>query len=227
LRLEGGQFTSLESNDGDKDNVAGAEMVFGPDIDFVSANTLIQPEYADGTREGWLTAEKLALMCMIDMKHRLAGLEPTLEYLEVFRSWLISHLERTKISENIFVEVVVEGERLDSFERRALIASLYEQAMKEKASGVATLVKRVLDNCENLFQGAIQPLEILLPENGLTKLYNLMEQRINWGGFFTCLGHSNPGLRILEIGAGTGGFTHCALMSLMASNGVRLYSRYT
>lgn len=50
---------------------------------------------------------------------------------------------------------------------------------------------------------------------------------MNCGGFFAAAGHSYPNLRILEIGAGTGGTSAIALRNLVSSYGEPLYSKYS
>jgi len=45
--------------------------------------------------------------------------------------------------------------------------------------------------------------------------------------FFQLLGHTQPQIRILEIGAGTGGLTAKILKQLQSEFGERLYFQYT
>jgi hypothetical protein len=227
LSLNSGLFTAVDNISAEPEATAGAELVFAPDINFSFLESLILPEGDNKTREGWLTVEKLAMVCMIEIKNRLAELEPIADHFHTFKSWLASQLDRTKSNEGFMIATVLEGEKLSTSERCAIIDALYREALSGKASAVGALVKRVLDNCENLFQGNVQPLEILLPDDGLTKLYNTMEGRTNSKEFFACLGHANPTMKVLEIGAGTGGTTNRALKGLIAPNGARLYSKYT
>jgi hypothetical protein len=122
--------------------------------------------------------------------------------------------------------VTARGKPLTSAERRVQINALREQVRAGKAAAVANLVLRVFDNCEDLFKGTVSPLEILFPDDGLTRFYNALESSSDYGDFLSCLGHCNPTLRILEIGAGTGGTSSEVLNALMAPNGTRLYSKY-
>lgn len=226
LSLKGGQFSLVENETEATDNIAAAEILFKPDIDFTPALTLIRPRQEEDMRESWLLVEKLSLMCMIEMRNRTESVKPTLQYLERFRSWLASQLQSTTNDEHIIAETVRYWETLTSVERCSEIRTLTQEVMSGKASAVANLVKRIFDNFDNLFRGTIEPLEILLPKDGLAKFYNVLEGRSDYSDFFSALGHSNPVIRILEIGAGTGGTTSRVLNALVAPNGVPLYSKY-
>jgi hypothetical protein len=226
LSLKGGQFSPVDNEAIGTDNLAAAEIIWKPDIDLVSTASLIRPRREDEMLEGWLLAEELCVMCIIKMKDRLASSRPTLQHLEKFRLWLDSQLECTQKDDHIMKDIARLGILLTSSERIAKVAALSRDAIDGKASAVANLVKKVFDNCEALFQGAIGPLEILLPDRGLTKFYNVLEGLSESSDFFATLGHSKPSLRVLEIGAGTGGTTARVLNALRAPNGTRLYSKY-
>ncbi|KIM98726.1 hypothetical protein OIDMADRAFT_127997, partial [Oidiodendron maius Zn] len=63
--------------------------------------------------------------------------------------------------------------------------------------------------------------------DGLTQFYVALDHFTNCSKFIAALGHENPLLRILEIGAGTGGATAPILKALTLENGHRMYSKYT
>ena len=226
MSLKGGLFSPVDSEEVETDTVAAAEIIWKPDIDLITANSLIRPRREEKMRESWLLVEELCLMCIIEMQYRLSACTSVLPHLEMFWSWLDGHVIATMHDGHIMGRVSAHGKLLTSSERCAQITALREQAVAGKASAVATLVMRVFDNCEALFEGKIQPLEILLPDDGLTRFYNILESLSDYSNFFSCLGHCSPGLRILEIGAGTGGTTSRVLKSLVAPDGTRLYSKY-
>ncbi|RYP18865.1 hypothetical protein DL765_003653 [Monosporascus sp. GIB2] len=45
--------------------------------------------------------------------------------------------------------------------------------------------------------------------------------------YLDSLGHANPDLKILELGAGTGGATRVAMKGLCGPNGIKRYRQYT
>jgi acyl transferase domain-containing protein len=227
LSLTGGNFSSVEEETEEKDNVAGAEIIWKPDIDFISIDSLIRPHRAENVRESWLLTEELSLTCMIEMRHRLQSTDhPALQHLQKYRSWLDSHLQEAKKAGHVMAQTVREGEDLSCTQRCEKIEILAHKAMASKAPAVADLVKRVFDNCEDLFHGCVEALELLHVNEGLTKFYNELEDLSDYSDFFSTLGHSNTRLRILEIGAGTGGTTSRVLNSLKAPNGVPMFAKY-
>ncbi|KNG83279.1 putative polyketide synthase [Aspergillus nomiae NRRL 13137] len=85
----------------------------------------------------------------------------------------------------------------------------------------------VLEKSLELMCGEVSPLEFLMNDNLFEKMY---EQSIGWvdcSAFFVHLSHSNPNLRILEIGAGTGSCTKVVLRHLKTQAGIRRYKSYT
>jgi acyl transferase domain-containing protein len=74
--------------------------------------------------------------------------------------------------------------------------------------------------------GTRSPIEIGQTGFMLEQVYGIACRFVNWSPFLTLLSHSNPGLRILEIGAGTGSATRTALQSLKLESGSHMYSRY-
>lgn len=224
--LKGGNFSAVDSEEDETDNVAAAEIVWKADIDLIAAEALIRPRREKNTREDLLLVEELCVMCIIEMQCCLPEASSILPHLEKFRSWLGAQLQATMDDGHFMSHVTARGKPLTSAERRVQINALREQVRAGKAAAVANLVLRVFDNCEDLFKGTVSPLEILFPDDGLTRFYNALESSSDYGDFLSCLGHCNPTLRILEIGAGTGGTSSEVLNALMAPNGTRLYSKY-
>ena len=97
---------------------------------------------------------------------------------------------------------------------------------KGTCADIGALILRVLEQCEPIFAGKIDPIEVLLQDDGLKNLYDY--QRV-WDcrDFFELLGHAQPTLKILEIGAGTGATTASVLGDLVSQSGERMYSAYT
>ena len=220
LSLKGGAFSPIESDKGETDNTAAAVLKWEPDIDFIPATQLIRPRPEKNVVESWLRVEELSILCMMEIDGSLALQSPVLPYLHRFQSWVSQQLQRT---DDLYL--AIKERKLGSAARRAMIEELSRQLLTGKAAAVATLVKRVFENCKDIFLGKLQPLELLLMDNGLTDYYNALDRLSDYDDFFSYLGHSNPRLRVLEIGAGTGGTTSRVLKCLTASS-ERLYSKY-
>ncbi|KAI1613463.1 KR domain-containing protein [Exophiala viscosa] len=114
--------------------------------------------------------------------------------------------------------------RLPHLEEFPLVAEVSETA----AAPVAEAMLKVMENAQAVFNGTTEPLEFLMADQTLTQLYNYMDGGCDRSAFMQALGHSNPKLRILEIGAGTGGTTATILSDLQSRDGGNLmYSNYT
>ncbi|KAL8901143.1 MAG: hypothetical protein Q9207_005346 [Kuettlingeria erythrocarpa] len=92
-------------------------------------------------------------------------------------------------------------------------------------SAVASGIMRICDNCEAIFTGESDTLDILMRGDLLTEIYNAVS--FGHGEFLRMLSHMKPTLRILEVGAGTGGTTATILRDLVNKEGYPLYSLYT
>jgi ubiquinone/menaquinone biosynthesis C-methylase UbiE len=101
-----------------------------------------------------------------------------------------------------------------------------KQLQTSELAAAAELISRLLCNCRDIFDAKAEVLEVYMHKNGLTNVYNIMADRLNSTEFMKLLGHNNPTLRVLEIGAGTGGTSIVALQGLVSPNGERMYSKY-
>ena len=65
-----------------------------------------------------------------------------------------------------------------------------------------------------------------MKDNLLHHFHGAHTQYADWNPFLSLLCHSNPSLRVLEIGAGTGSATAMALELLKSTSGERMYGQY-
>ena len=116
--------------------------------------------------------------------------------------------------------------QITSEDRQALIRKLLGEALATPAKVVALALTRVYDAVEEIFHGKTDVLALLLADNVLAGIYNFTNM-FHHERLFQLLGHSNPGMRILEIGAGTGGLTSTILPALNKSGLGCMFSTYT
>ncbi|KAL3454153.1 polyketide synthase [Aspergillus insuetus] len=93
-------------------------------------------------------------------------------------------------------------------------------------STLAECLNLAFEYSRGFANGTRSPTEIWQASSMIEPVYDTAARFTNWSPFLTLLSHSNPGLRILEIGAGTGSATRAALQGLKSENGLHLYSRY-
>jgi acyl transferase domain-containing protein/NADPH:quinone reductase-like Zn-dependent oxidoreductase/2-polyprenyl-3-methyl-5-hydroxy-6-metoxy-1,4-benzoquinol methylase len=211
LRVKGVTLTPLEGDDTDQvqDPHAAARLEWQPDIDFVDSAKLIKSTV--DRKVYFAKLSKLTEFCIAESLYRLSGVTTSLPHLEKFREWMQkrSSAELTKRS-NLMTD----------------IQSIVAELSSTPAVPIIIPMMKVLDNIVEIFTGKAEPVEILMADQTLTKLYNFMDEG-DRSLFIQTLGHSKPNMRVLEIGAGTGGTTHTILQNLRHSNGNLLYSKYT
>ncbi|KAI1126739.1 hypothetical protein F5Y10DRAFT_293418 [Nemania abortiva] len=127
-------------------------------------------------------------------------------------------------------EIAKTGQ-LSAEERRETIGQLYN-GIEEIIE--ARIAKRLHENMADILSGSQTGVDVMVHSDGDDNLLSALYQR---GLFMTSaypqlsriidgLAHVNPHLRILEVGAGTGGATRVALRALTGPNGVKRYREY-
>ncbi|KAI9820043.1 MAG: Type I Iterative PKS [Pycnora praestabilis] len=226
FQVKGLKLSPLEDDAAtkDPDPHAAVRLEWKPDIDFMNPKELIRP--CKTARRAYRLVERLTVLCILETRHQLAPLVTDQDHLKRFRNWL-GH--RTDLAEQGKLELVEEAAylaTLDSKERLALIESTTKDVKTTEGSLVGEALLRIFEHSKGIFQGSIEPLELLLKDGLLTKLYDFAD-RWHCKDFFNLISHGNPNLKVLEIGAGTGGTSAIALDGLTSASGERMYSNYT
>ncbi|KAI2627830.1 hypothetical protein GGR54DRAFT_636951 [Hypoxylon sp. NC1633] len=232
LKLDNMQMTPLDDvrdSRGD-DPHAATELVWRPDINTIDNATLMQPreseEHLDLVGSFGRVLERMALACMIQSSMLLQDLEPCQPFLAKFRAWL--NKMRGLALEEAYPMVPDCGDiaRMTSKERLTLINSVYEQVKDTEVWPVAAALQRIALSCRDIFTGGEDPIALLADGDVLAKIYDL-GRFTDFSGFLGLASHYKPNLKVLEIGAGTGGTTQPVLDSLTSADGKRLYYSYT
>ncbi|PTU17930.1 hypothetical protein P175DRAFT_0486784 [Aspergillus ochraceoroseus IBT 24754] len=203
---------------------AGSHLVWKPDIDDVDMTTLIRK--IPNVWEDHSLIEELAMSCMLETYHRAKGTTASVAHLNKFHEWLGLQYGRARDSNYHMVPACQEIASMTSEERTRHIETLYSQTANSKARPIATLITRVCEASVGLFTGEVDALSLLRKDDLLTSLYNFM-QLCDFTQFFQVYAHNKPTMRVLEIGAGTGGITALILPNLHSATGQRMYESYT
>lgn len=207
-----------------EDPNAAVELEWKPDINLLNASTLIHVAKDRDVVHSML--DRFSLACMIETHQRLISLKAAEGFLEKYRAWLNTAVELAVHNRYPQVDECSALIHMDSSERVAIITDLYDQLKKTEASATSTAVHRIYSSCEDIFSGSADQLDILLADGVLNQLYDFM-QNSEYGRFLDLLAHRKPNMRILEIGAGTGGTTSTVLPHFKSAYGERMYSSYT
>lgn len=227
LRVKGARLSPLD-NDGavDADRHKAARLEWHPDLDFLDAGSLFDAPVVDNATK--LTMEEIVLLCLLDSAERVQGLEPAQPHYHKFREWLCR--ERTRAVDGVY-PLIDDAQRYTTLSREQRVDEIEQRLTKISADPKLRLVTRgvyrVYDNIEALFTGRLDTLELLLKDNVLTEIYNSISFGFSRYTRLLCI--SQPRLRILEVGAGTGGTTELLLRDLVGdrSSSNPPYSKYT
>ncbi|KAB8271955.1 putative polyketide synthase [Aspergillus minisclerotigenes] len=199
-----------------------------PDPDFYKPEALlpqsvVSPERLDRVRR----IGQITILYILETAERTKHLKPQSPQASKWKSWLLYEDAAIRNGERTLFPECKEWATQPSKERQALIKEL-SAAQADRLGEhdvVITCEKVIYENCLEIMASRISALDLLMEENRLGRMYQFDQENSDWSIFITFLSHSNPGLRILEIGAGTGGATTEALRSLCIS-GVPMYSKY-
>nr|ALQ32752.1 putative polyketide synthase [Fusarium anthophilum] len=234
LSLEDGKFSPLEMDlggDGNADLVGAARLEWKPNLDFADMHSLVCPSHGsmhDGPELDLV--ERLTLLAILEIHERIDGVvtpgDHVHQHILSFRAWIEDQVSAA--AEGKYLGVVADARETASLQREArasLMTKLRQQVLQTGAASAAVLIGRVVGHCEEIVKGELEGIELLQSEDGLTNYYDYVESRTDSLDFFATAGHTRPTLRVLEIGAGTGGGAQVILEGL--TNGKeRLYSTY-
>lgn len=232
VRSKGWQLAFIADTiegDGHNNPHGAAELEWKDDIDLVDAASFITQTGIKSEGREPQPLDRLSLLCYCEIQHRLRDAPPpTREFLNNFHKWINDRIREVSSGELTWFGVPDALDLLDlSSERRnQMIQDLYSELEKSPAYGPATALYRVAMNCKGIFDGSVSELEILLADGALQKVYDFLLEYADLAGFLSLMAHKRPNLRVLEIGAGTGGATSTILPNLKSTHGDTTYLSY-
>ena len=223
LVLKGLRGTPILTEE-DVPELTALQMQWKPDLFFLDVARLTRPTY--DFRNQIALVEKLYVLCALESYQSLQGVASTQPHFEKYREWMKSQIPRFKLPEYPFVDTV-ELVHMASKDRKRHIPKILEQCKVAGVGAIAESVWRVYDQVVHVFEGKTDFLDLLIHDGTLAGIYDWMNNIWDFSDFFQLLGHMQPQMRILEIGAGTGGLTAKIIKELQSEFGERLYFQYT
>ena len=228
LQCENIQFQILDNSAADTvDNVARHQLhllEWKPDIDLTDVKKLFY-RTTDMTSRIRLV-EKLCILCSIETVRVLKNVKPSMPHLRRFKEWIEQFVTTIQRHGSTVIPETDCLFRNTSKERQGHIQMLLEVALETPAKDMALAVTGMYDAVEDIFCGKTEALSVLVADNLLARCYTFMNM-IDHEQFLQLLGHNNPDMRILEIGAGTGGFTSSILSALNKPGFGSMFETYT
>jgi SAM-dependent methyltransferase len=170
--------------------------------------------------------EKLCILCSIETVRVLKNVKPSMPHLRRFKEWIEQFVTTIQRHGSTVIPETDCLFRNTSKERQGHIQMLLEVALETPAKDMALAVTGMYDAVEDIFCGKTEALSVLVADNLLARCYTFMNM-IDHEQFLQLLGHNNPDMRILEIGAGTGGFTSSILSALNKPGFGSMFETYT
>lgn len=234
LRISGLQVTPLAGDDDPtkdasaaSDVHAAARLQWLPDFDFAPADQLIKPPSCGRTERE--LHEVIALLCILESADKLAHLTPCQPHFSKYRDWLDLQISTAQTTDYPLVPQAASYTALTPPERQACLDDTLSTLLARPGNHAAALgLKRISDHAAELFTGSRDALDLLMQDDLLTEIYN--EEPFDYSAFVRLLSHTRPDLRILEVGAGTGGTTELVLRHLApreGDGGLPGYAQYT
>ncbi|RFU80508.1 polyketide synthase [Trichoderma arundinaceum] len=225
LSLKGFKATALTSTDSAEDSVPlVTQFEWRPHADFTQLAKYMHPRN-DQPKE-WALLEELMLLCSLDHLDTIQLKEDAPSHLFKFFQWMQRRVDGYRQGSNTFVSKDLELWSFNRNQRVARIEEIVAEVSKSKWAVFSTAIYRLFETAEALFSGETHALHVLMKDDVLTQFY-LVGDSLNYSDAIGAIAHTNPRLRVLEIGAGTGGTTVKILDALKSSYGERMYSSYT
>ncbi|KXH46496.1 polyketide synthase [Colletotrichum nymphaeae SA-01] len=210
--MKGLRLSPIDLDDaaaGARDSSKVAVMSWEQDIELANAIDLVSAASDPSFPETHQFLEELFVLCgamaLKEVDEADIPITETQTHLAKHYSWLRSYI--TKCGSQLLQK--------DAVEVRANIEDIASKLEKTPASAVAVLIKRCYTHAQALFNGTGSPLEVFLKDNALHELYDWMNTLFTYKPLFQLLSHKRGRhLKILEIGAGTGGLTSRILKDL-------------
>ncbi|RSL77235.1 hypothetical protein CEP51_009247 [Fusarium floridanum] len=202
---------------------AAARLRWLPHFDFIDASTLFTPP-ASSKSDSQLH-EELGLLCILETAERVRYLQPCQPHFARFRDWINQQIGFAAAGNYKLVENPEKHVALSRGERLTKIEELTKILLKLPQRALIVGIRRLFDHIDRIFTGETDTLDILLQDNALAQIYDVMT--FDYSKFLRLLAHTRPNLRILELGAGTGGTTETILRNIVDVHGVPAYSTYT
>ncbi|CAK3992631.1 polyketide synthase [Lecanosticta acicola] len=229
MKINGLRLTPVDDGVGHENRNLTARVEWGPHIDFQEVASLFVPNHNRPNEVPSL--DKLSRLCMTISLRKIQGLETQQPHMQKYVSWIKGQLAASDlVTRDIFRPIEKKQEeivlsRLSDDEIMFHIATIMSELHDSPALPFAEAIKTVCDSFAPIYTGEKEALEVLMADELLTRVYRYVDE-VDRSAFFKRMAFTNPHLRVLEIGAGTGGTTSAIFEYLSAADGRYMFSEY-
>ncbi|OJJ99176.1 hypothetical protein ASPACDRAFT_1870238 [Aspergillus aculeatus ATCC 16872] len=226
LVITGATCISLANDEPDNESPIPlmSQVEWAPCLDLISPAEWLPTKTEE---RGVSLMAELTCFYILETTSQIADLVPAATHLAKYQSWLMTmHDQLVNRTTQKFLQIPWQDITID--ERHGRAAKIQEQ-LALQGRGVDRLVevlRRVSENASQVLQGHVTPLEVLSMQM-LRDMYDFNSSLSDWRPFLSLVGHWNPRVRVLEIGAGTGATCEQVISSLRSKGGERAWASYT
>lgn len=231
LSIHGVYLFALENDDinsGTGPASSVSHLEWKPDIDLLpSAALLATPQEFTSKAMNIKAIGQLSALFVMETADKIRDVEPVSPHFAKWKKFILdAALDMSTSGQQSIYPVSSNWAFLSSPERQGMIREVLAHTKFTFDAPLADCIQVVFKHCTAFLSEERNPLEVLMQDNLLHKFHAAHTQYADWSPFLPLLCHSNPGLRILEIGAGTGSATAMALELLKSPSGARMYDQY-
>ncbi|KAF2875795.1 polyketide synthase [Massariosphaeria phaeospora] len=228
--MKGCRVTPLgDSSEMDDKPKNAVQLAWKPDVSFLNSTEIEALIWTPlDIRQATVDIEKYFFLTAVDTIKAFASTDCKVPHAAKFHAWLNAYVEKVSKGDHIILPDGKELGALSETDRHSILRSLEQQfANSDWERIMQTAIRRVHENAVGLMQGTADTVEFLMEDNILGSIYSWFNLCWDYTPLLKLIGHSKPTLRVLEIGAGTGGTTTTMLEGLRSEFGERLYSKYS
>ncbi|GLA38616.1 putative PKS/NRPS-like protein biosynthetic cluster [Aspergillus niger] len=198
-----------------------------PDIDMVPPNAMLRGDQGLERNQLWQDASRLCEVYIMETYDRLKDVTAVSDHLRRWQQWITTEAIRLRQRDNSAQPKSQVGDSMGS-RQETISRILLDHANRRGTHPILfECIGQIMENCDRIVLGQVSALDVLEIEGRLERYNEWLQSQCDWSYFLSLLGHSNPTIRVLEIGSGTGASTIAVLQHLRSPEGVRHYSQYT
>lgn len=203
-------------------------LIWKPDIRFLTNDQVRKwfPPPPENVNRAYMfdTLERLVALMVAEIHDQYeikADLPRASENIQQFLGWIRRRMADT-------LGPITEAKRLHSTQRLTLISQLIKE--NNEFSDIR-LAQHLFENMGDILFERKTGLDVLVQDGHLAAMYDsgvvMTGSYPQLFRYFDSIGHVDPNLSILEVGAGTGGATRIVLKALSSGSGPKRFKRYT
>ncbi|KAK1473948.1 beta-ketoacyl synthase domain-containing protein [Colletotrichum cuscutae] len=195
--LEVTQLCGVISDQEADDPHAGVVLKWMPDINFTKLTQLFRRREMDAS---FNVLNELVLACIVDLRTQLQFLPATQPHFVNYKSWLDASYRKAMTGRYADVLNAFDIATMNHKARLEAIGKMAESCKRTPALDASVSIFRVHTFGADCFSGLPHAMKPLAQPSHFDGVANLIAD-VDFTDFVRLLGHKNPGLRVLHIGA--------------------------